>query len=186
MYRAVALAAIRRGHDWSQSQQLVVLAGSLRIELDNPRVLLDGEDVSQAVRTMEVTSLTHYAADNPGVRELMVLQQREMARDKNVVTEGRDQGTVVFPDAQCKVFLTASAEERARRRLGDLAARGQAATLSEVLDKQNERDRRDAVRSCGALKKADDAIEVNTDGLSPSDVVDKLEALVRARMRHAP
>ena len=184
MYRAVALAALRRGHDWSQPEALVELARSLRLELDSPRVLLDGEDVSQTIRTIEITSITHYAADNPGVRELMVEQQRVMAQSGDVVTEGRDQRTVVFPHAECKIFLTATPEERAQRRLEDLASRGQQTTLAEVLDKQNERDRRDSVRSCGPLRKAADAIEVCTDGMSPADVVDRLEALVRARMRH--
>jgi CMP/dCMP kinase len=99
-----------------------------------------------------------------------------------VVTEGRDQGTVVFPGAECKVFLTASPLERARRRQVDLQAHGESVTLDEVLADQNERDRRDASRDVGPLKPAADAIEFNTDGLSAGEVVDQLEALVRARM----
>jgi cytidylate kinase len=99
-----------------------------------------------------------------------------------VVTEGRDQGTVVFPHAECKIFLTASPAERARRRLLDLKEHGESVTYEEVLSDQNQRDRRDANRAVGPLRPASDALEFNTDGLSPEEVVDRLEALVRARM----
>ncbi|MCE9546707.1 MAG: (d)CMP kinase [Planctomycetia bacterium] len=184
MYRAVALVAIRRGHDFSQAQPLIELARGLNIELASPRVMVDGEDVSDAIRTLEITSATHYAADNPGVRELMVERQRQMALGADVVTEGRDQGTVVFPEAECKIFLTASAEERASRRLGELRRRGEHPSLEDVLEQQNQRDLRDSVRKCGPLKKAADAIEVVTDGMTPDEVLARLEAVVRSKMRH--
>ncbi len=180
MYRCVALAAVRRNLDWSDPQQLVDLAGQLRIELSDGGVLLDGDDVTRAIRTSEITAVTHYAADNPGVREILVQRQRELAERLDVVTEGRDQGTVVFPDAELKVFLTADPVERARRRLEDLRARGEDATLEEVLKQQELRDRRDTSRQIGPLKPADDAVPVNTDGLSPDEVVERLERLVRA------
>ena len=96
---------------------LARLAGKLDIRMAGDRILLDGEDVTEAVRTSEVTAVTRYAADNPQVREHLVQLQRTLAGDDNVVTEGRDQGTVAFPKAECKIFLTASPEERARRRL---------------------------------------------------------------------
>jgi cytidylate kinase len=99
-----------------------------------------------------------------------------------VVTEGRDQGTVVFPHAECKIFLTASPEERARRRVEDFRRRGQQASLQEVLTQQNLRDQRDTVRSSGPLVKAPDAVAFSTDGLTSEQVVDRLEAIVRARM----
>jgi cytidylate kinase len=144
--------------------------------------LLDGQDVTQDIRSHEVTSVTHYAANNPAVREHLVELQRRAAGGKNVVSEGRDKGTVVFPQAECKIFLTATAEERARRRLLDLEARGEKLSLEEVLSDQNERDWRDTARDVGPLVPAEDSIVVSTDGLSADEVVDRLEALVRGRM----
>ena len=102
-------------------------------------------------------------------------------RASDVVTEGRDQGTVVFPDAECKIFLTADEQERARRRHRDLLARGEEIPFDEVLANQRLRDQRDSSRAVGALRKADDAIEVSTDGLSPDEVVARLEAIVRSK-----
>ena len=184
MYRAVALAAIQRGLGWDDPPALVELARGLNVELQDQRVLLNRADVSQAIRTSAVTSATHYAANNPGVREILVGWQRRAAGHDNVVSEGRDQGTVVFPQAECKIFLTASPEERARRRQRDLAARGENLPLDEILAQQNLRDARDANRQVGPLVAASDAITVTTDGLSPEQVVDHLETLVRRRMVH--
>ncbi len=179
MYRAVAHAAARRSLDWDQPELLVELAKKIKIELVGNRVLVDSEDVSQAIRTTEITAVTHYAANNPGVRAVLVEQQKHAAGDDNMVTEGRDQGTVVFPHAQCKIFLTAGPEERARRRASELAARGEHVSYDEVLADQKLRDQRDSSRSVGPLAAASDAIEVNTDGLTPEAVLDRLEALVR-------
>ena len=162
---------------------LVELARGLNIELNGPRVLLDGADVSDAIRMSAVTEATHYAASNPGVREILVGWQRRAAGDDDIVSEGRDQGTVVFPKAECKIFLTASPELRARRRQQDLAARGEPMPLDEILARQNERDARDAARQVGPLVAAADAITVSTDGLTPEAVVDRLETLVRERMK---
>lgn len=182
MYRAVALAGLRREIDWHDAAALATLARQVEIELPGERVLLDGNDVTHEIRTLAVTSVTHYPANNAAVREHLVELQRQLAAGLQVVTEGRDQGTVVFPHAECKVFLTASPSERARRRLIDLTEHGETVTFEEVLSDQNERDRRDANRAVGPLKPAPDAIEFNTDGLSPEEVIDRLEALVRARM----
>ena len=182
MYRAVALAAAERDLPWTDLPALVELTGRLAIELRGDRVLLDGRDVSDAIRTSRITALTHFAADNPGVRAILVEWQRRAAGSDDIVTEGRDQGTVVFPQAQCKIFLTASPEERARRRQQDLAARGEQLDLDQILAQQRQRDARDAGRVVGPMVAADDAILVSTDGLSPEQVVDRLEATVRARM----
>lgn len=186
MYRAVALAGMRRGVDWDRPGALAELAGQVRVELDGGRVLLDGEDVTGVVRSLEVTAVTRHAADDPGVRARLVELQRALARGRNVVTEGRDQGTVAFPGAECKIFLTATAEERSRRRLADIEARGETATFGEVLAAQQRRDREDASRPVGPLVRAPDAVEVATDGLDPDQVVDRLEALVRARIAQSP
>ena len=186
MYRAVTLAALRRGVELEDAPALVDLAGHVQIAFDAERVLLDGEDVTDAVRTYEISNLVRYAAGNPGVRAKLVELQRSAAAKKNVVTEGRDQGTVAFPHAECKIFLTATPEERARRRLLDLQSRGEQVTYEDVLAKQNARDESDRSRKVGPLAAAADAVEVLTDGLSTEQVVDRLEELSRARMPKIP
>ncbi|HEX4149318.1 MAG TPA: (d)CMP kinase [Pirellulales bacterium] len=182
MYRAVVLAALRRQVQLADAAAVAALARSLRIELAADRVLLEGEDVTSAVRSAEITALTHYSADNPAVREHLVQMQRATAGEGNVVSEGRDQGTVVFPQAECKFFLTASPAERARRRMRDLEARGEQLAFDEVLAAQDLRDSRDRTRAVGPLVPAADAVEIWTDGLSPEEVVARLESIVRDRM----
>jgi len=183
MYRAVAYAAVQQKHPWSDAAGLAALAGDVDIRLVGENVILNGHDVTTEIRTVAITTVTHYAADNPGVRDHLVRLQRRAAGKDNIVTEGRDQGTVVFPDAECKIFLTASPEERARRRQADLRARGEDRTLEEILELQNLRDQRDSERAVGPLKPAADAIHIITDGLTAMQVVDRLEALVRSSMK---
>lgn len=183
MYRAVALAALRHGLSGDDPQSIAELAERLDIRVADSQVLLDGEDVGDDVRTPEVTAVIHWAADNADVRRRLVELQREQARGGNIVCEGRDQGTVAFPDADCKIFLTASPAERARRRQHDLRQRGREVPLDEILAEQTDRDRRDAHRPVGALRQADDAVEVLTDGLTLEEVVDRLKAIVRGRMK---
>jgi len=182
MYRAVTLAAVQRRLDWDQPALLARLAVEICLRLEEGRVWLDGHDVTAAIRTSEITALTRHAADNPQVRQTLVERQRGYARGRDVVTEGRDQATVVFPDAECKFFLTAEPEERARRRQRDLARRGERLEFGEVLSGQQDRDEGDVRRAVGGLVKAPGAIEVATDGLSPEEVIDRLEAIVRSRM----
>jgi cytidylate kinase len=181
MYRAVALAALRRRIDYADPRAMAALAREVSIELVDQRVLLDGEDVTAEIRAGEITRLTRYAADNPEVRAHLTDLQRQIAARIDIVTEGRDQGTLVFPDAECKIFLTATPEERARRRREDLIRRGEETPLEEVLAQQEERDERDRQRPHGALRPAPDAIELITDGLTPEEVVERLEELVTAR-----
>jgi cytidylate kinase len=181
MYRAVTLAARERGYDLSDGDQLARLVGQIHVELVGDRVLLDGKDVTTAIRKFDITTVIHHAADNGAVRGQLVTWQRSAAAGSDVVTEGRDQGTVVFPDAECKIFLIADEQERARRRHRDLLARGEQIPFEEVLADQRLRDQRDLSRAVGALRKADDAIEVSTDGLAPDEVVARLEKIVRDR-----
>lgn len=181
MYRAVALAGQRHGVDWEDPAALAAITERLQLDLADNRILMDGEDVTAAIRTLEITTLTQYAADNQAVRSRLTDLQRAFAQGQNVVTEGRDQATVVFPGAECKIFLTAGEEERARRRFFDLQARGEEVDLDEVLRKQRLRDQRDVERKFGGLAKSDDSIEVCTDGLTPEQVVDRLEEVVRSR-----
>jgi cytidylate kinase len=183
MYRAVALAGLRSGRALDDPRALAALARSLSIHYREGRLWLDGEDVSEAIRTQEVTAATHYAANNPAVRAHLVELQRAAAGTDDLVTDGRDQGTVVFPHAECKIFLTASPQERAQRRLREMEARGEPVTLEEVLSDQQSRDERDSGRDVGPLLPAADAVIICTDGMGPREVVDHLEMLVRARMR---
>ncbi len=178
MYRAVAYAALERGVDLSDADGLLDVARSVDIESLDGRVTLDGVDVTRAVRTVAVTAATRYAADHPEIRRHLVQMQRATAAGRDLVTEGRDQSTVVFPDAECKVFLTASEHVRAERRFLDLSGRGERLSLDEVLRAQHQRDEEDFRRPTGGLVKAADAVEVNTDGLTPEQVVDQLMHLV--------
>src|SRR5688572_29920283 len=125
MYRAVALAALRRGLGESDSEAIAKLADESTIDFDGMRTLLNGEDISAAIRTSEVSAAVYLAADNVAVRRRLVDLQRQIAAGRDIVTEGRDQGTVAFPNAECKIFLTASREERARRRYEELINRGE-------------------------------------------------------------
>ena len=181
MYRAVALAGLRRGIDWRRGELLADLARGLDLRVDDQHIYLDGEDVTETVRSSEVTAVTRYAADEPEVRKHLGLLQRAVAAGRDIVTEGRDQGTVVFPDAACKIFLTASPQERAQRRLRDLRSQGESITLEKVLAAQEQRDREDATRAVAPLVPAADAVVVSTDGLPLAEVVDRLEAIARAR-----
>ncbi len=186
MYRAVALAALERGSDLTESAEVEALANAISIEVTDDQILLDGRDVSQAIRTPQVTAAIHHVADNGVVRGILVDLQRRLGGMRDTVTEGRDQGTVAFPHAQCKIFLTASPEERARRRVQDLAARGVAASYEEILAAQNERDRRDSSRAVGRMVQTDEMTELITDGLTPLQVVERLEEIVRSRMAQLP
>jgi cytidylate kinase len=188
MYRAVALTALERGIPLDDSPRIAVLAEEVRIEFRDGRVNVDGRDVSVEIRTEEITTATRPVADAPPVREAMKRIQRRMAEGIDVVTEGRDQGSVVFPQAELKVFLTASPEERARRRHREELGRGHAPTLESVLESQSRRDDADCARPVGAMRQADDAVLLETDGLSAEEVVQRLAELAEAcrRRREQP
>ncbi len=181
MYRAITLKAARLEIDWTDTEAMARIACEMELNLTDDRVFIDGEDVTDAIRTFEITTHTRYAADNPVVRDRLVELQRQIGSHQDLVTEGRDQATVVFPDAECKIYLTASDKVRARRRYDDLRSRGEHVTFEEVLEKQRERDHRDFEREYGGLREAKDSIEVCTDGLPPGEVVNELEKLVRSR-----
>lgn len=182
MYRAVALMALERSVPIHDAALVAALADRLRIEFRDGRVEVDGRDVSAEIRTERITAATRPVADAPLVRDAMKRIQRRMAEGIDVVTEGRDQGSVVFPQAELKVFLTASPAERARRRHREEVGRGQASTLEEVLESQTRRDDADRSRPVGAMLPADDAVLLETDGLSADEVVQRLVGLVEARL----
>ncbi|MCC7339417.1 MAG: (d)CMP kinase [Pirellulaceae bacterium] len=182
LYRCVTLAVLQAGIDPRDEAAVVALADGLHIELDRESVRLDGHDVGAAIRTPEVATSIGAIADNIEIRQRLTQWQRSWTRGRRVVTEGRDQGSEVFYDSPCKIFLVATREERARRRLQELQQRGIAADYETVLRQQNQRDHEDASRPVGGLRKAQDAIEVCTTGLSLDAVVDKLLKLVRQRL----
>jgi CMP/dCMP kinase len=176
MYRCVALAGIERGADLDDPDEMGELAAGLRIVMEGKRVELDGREVSEEIRESAVSEASSRVSVHPKVREAMVASQRRMIAAGGYVAEGRDIGTVVSPDAPLKVFLTASAEERARRRAAQTGEDEVA-----VLEAQHERDRRDQTREHSALKIADDAEEIDTTGLSQQEVVARVVALARER-----
>jgi cytidylate kinase len=180
MYRAVACGALRAGVNLDDAGAMTQIAQTLQVELKSGRVLIGGEDVTEEIRSATVTGAVHFAADQPDVRRRLVDLQRQLADDADVVTEGRDQGTIAFPDAECKLFLSASPLERARRRQAEMNRRGEQVDLHDLLQQLSERDQRDATRRVGRMRKADDAVEVNTDGMTPEQVVDRLEGIVRS------
>jgi cytidylate kinase len=179
MYRAVTLAALRAGIELRNQEALARVLDGMRLEMPPGRVLLGGEDVTLAIRVPEVTAASGAVADSPVVRRRLVEMQRAIAAGRNFVCEGRDQGTIVFPDAARKFFLIADPRERARRRQVEMAARGQTVDLEALLQAQEERDRRDAARDLAPMRPADDAVIIDSTHLSLSEVVNRMEAEVR-------
>ena len=189
MYRAVTLAGLRDKCDLKDQATLKRLVDSIHLDMPPGRVLLNNEDVSALIRTPEVTAASGAVASSSVVRTNLVEWQRQIAARGNYVCEGRDQGTVVFPDALCKFFLVADPEERARRRHRELIERGESITLEEILAAQKDRDARDAGRDIAPMVPAADAIVLDSTQLSLDDVVKRMEDEVRARMkarRHDP
>jgi len=174
MYRAVTLAATRAAVDLTSDLALAELVAKLVVRMPPGRVLLGEEDVTQAIRATPVTSASHYIAGSPSVRRRLMTWQRAFASEFDVVTEGRDQGTVVFPHAYRKYYLTASDEERARRRVAEYSARGENVSFESVLNDQLERDARDSARAIAPMKPAADATIVDSTGLTIEEVVDRL------------
>lgn len=181
MYRAITLAAIRADVDWQDTGALIDLARKTEIDFREDRIFLFGEDVSSLVRLPSVTDVIRHVADIPEIRDVLTHKQREYAFGRDVVTEGRDQGSEVFPAAECKIFLTASPEERALRRQQQLAAAGRHVPVEDILVKQNQRDLEDRMRPVGRLRPADDAVLVQTDGLSPQQVLERVLTIIHTR-----
>jgi CMP/dCMP kinase len=176
MYRCVALAALERGIDPQDGDRLGELAWDLDIDFDSDSVRLDGRPVGGRIRSPEVTVASSKVSVHPQVRRAMVKRQRELIAAGNYVAEGRDIGTVVSPDAPLKVFLTASDEERARRRAAEI---GQ--SVEQVRRAMEDRDQRDTRRRHGALRLAQDSVELDTTDLSVDEVVEKVVALAREK-----
>ncbi len=181
LYRVLGLAALRRGVSLDDEAALARLAEGLEVEFAGGRVLLAGEDVSGAIRSEEAGAAASKVAALPGVRQALLARQRAFRRPPGLVADGRDMGTVVFPDAPLKVFLDASAEERARRRHAQLKAQGVDVNLEQILTDIRARDRRDRERPVAPLRPAEDAVVIDTTELAPEAVIERILELAKAR-----
>ena len=182
MYRCVTLACLRQQLLLSRVEEVAAVARTVEIEIKENHVFMNGEDVSEEIRRPSITQSIRPIADNALVRQAMVALQRRWTEGRDVVTEGRDQGTVAFPNAQCKIFLTATPEERAHRRVEQLIELGMDADYQEILQQQNQRDVHDTTRESGGLKAAPDSITVWTDGMSEKQVLQKLADIVQSKL----
>jgi len=190
LYRSVALAARRSGVSWDDEGALATIARGLTVdfafseESEQNQIFIDGEDVSEAIRTPEMSDGASRVSALPAVRAALLELQRRLGSEGAVVVEGRDVGTVVFPSADAKFFLTASPDVRARRRTAELQAAGQTASEEKTLAEIRARDERDSSRATAPLKQAEDAVLVDSSDLSIDDVVGTLELVVKGRQEH--
>lgn len=186
MYRSIGLYALRAGADCGNEAAVAALLPQISLSLEYQdgaqHILLNGEDVSDAIRTPEVSMAASAVSAHPPVRAFLLETQRGLARRQNVLMDGRDIGTVILPDAQVKIFLTASPEERARRRFEELKARGEAVTYEQVLEDVVQRDYNDTHRAAAPLKAAPDAVTVDTTGLTFDESFGALLRVIRARV----
>lgn len=183
MYRCVTWAVLRRGVNPEDANAASEVADETNIRFEDDQVFVESHNVTIAIRSDEVTANISPIADNPKIRQRLVDLQRKIAEEGNYICEGRDQGTVVFPDAICKIFLVASAEERAARRVRQLEEAEVPADFDTILAQQNERDRRDYNRPVGKLVKADDAVEVITDNNTLKEVSSLLVQIIREKIK---
>ena len=186
LYRAVGLYGLRKGADTTSAEQMLPLLDEITVELayveGEQRVLLNGEDVSQAIRVNEASMAASNVSAIQGVRDFLFDLQKDMARRHNVVMDGRDIGTVVLPEAQVKIFLTATPEERATRRYNELLAKGQQVDFDRLLAEVKQRDYNDSHRAAAPLKQAEDAVLVDTTGLTKDESIQKIFDLVQAKL----
>ena len=190
IYRTVGLAALRAGLEPSDGDGVPALLEELdvqiRYEEEEQHMLLNGEDVTPFIRTPEISAAASAVSALPEVRAFLLQTQRDLASRGGVVMDGRDIGTVVLPEAELKVFLTASPEERARRRFLELREKGIDQPYEEVLREMNERDLRDSTRAVAPLRPAEDAVLLDSSELDPEQVLERLVALFREKSGEAP
>jgi cytidylate kinase len=179
MYRALTLKALRSNIDVKDEASLVEMTKVSKITLDGIHIYLDDEDVSEAIRSIDVTNNVSAVSSYEGVREEMVNLQKEYGKKGGIVMDGRDIGTTVFPNAELKIFQIASVEERANRRYKENMRKGIACDLNTLKEEIKVRDFKDSTRSVSPLRKASDAIELDTSNLEPKEVVDKIIELAR-------
>nr|WP_312507848.1 (d)CMP kinase [Pseudomonas luteola] len=186
LYRLLAFAARNHGVDLTNEESLKALAAYLDVQFQaghehGQRIVLEGEDVTDFIRTEDIGAGASQVAILPAVREALLQRQKAFREAPGLIADGRDMGTVVFPDAELKIFLTASAEERARRRYLQLKKKGESVTLPGLLEEIRERDERDTQRTVAPLKPADDAIVLDSTNLSIEQVLDHILALAAER-----
>jgi CMP/dCMP kinase len=186
MYRAVTYAALERRLDTSDEAAVSALAASIQIDVVPPSrpehvydLLVDGQDITGELRRPDVEADVSLVSSFPKVRQAMTEQQRRIGRKGKVVMVGRDIGTVVLPDADLKIYLVASLEERARRRFDEKVQRGERVTLAEIRENLRQRDQLDSTREVAPLKPAEDAVILNSDGMSIADVLAEAKRLIR-------
>lgn len=182
MYRAVTWYCLKNHIDLADEPAVAEVARGGPFVFEAGRAIVDGVEVTREIRRSAVTDQTRFVAGNNRARAHLVEWQRRLAQGADVVTEGRDQGTVAFPQAECKFYLTASPVQRAKRRQHDLAAAGEEVPLEAILAQQEGRDSRDENREFGALKPAPDAISIDTSELSFEEVVGQMESTVRQKL----
>ena len=186
MYRAIGLFALRSGVSGEDREGVAALLPEIRLELcfqdGAQHILLNGEDVSQAIRTPQASAYASLVSAIPAVRSFLLDYQRSFARSNSVIMDGRDIGTVVLPQADCKIFLTAGSEARARRRFAELQAKGDETPYEEVLAAIRQRDRQDSSREAAPLKAAEDAVVVDTTACTLEESIEKVYAVVKEKL----
>lgn len=174
LFRAITFKAIESGIKMDDIESIIAIAQNSEIDFFNEKVFLDGRDVNVEIRSNTVNTNVSYVAKIPEVRDVVADIQRDIAKKRNVVADGRDIGTTIFPDARFKFFMIASVEERARRRLLELNAAGEEYELNEMIRQITIRDEIDSNREVSPLKKAEDAIVIDTDGKNIEQVVNEM------------
>ncbi len=182
-YRCVALEMIRKNIDLKNESEIIKIANAIDIKIHNERekdiILLNGEDVTKEIRTKEVTAIVSQVSSIIPVREIMVEVQRKLAQGKNIIVEGRDIGTVVFPNAELKIYLDAKEEVRAKRRYDENIQNGMNITYEEVLENVKMRDYNDMHKKFGALRKAENAVVIDSSNMTIDEVVEKIKILIK-------
>ena len=185
MYRCVALESLRKGYTPENKEEIISISKNIDIDITfengEQKFFLNGEDVSKEIRTTEVTNIVSPVSSIPEVREEMVNLQRKLAEGKDVIMEGRDITTVVFPNAQVKIYLDASEEERAKRRFKENQEKGIECTFEEILDSIHKRDENDKNKPVGALKIAEDAIVIDSSNMTIEEVTDRVKEIIDER-----
>ena len=179
LYRIVALRALEAGLDPDDGEAIAELTRTLELDFSDDGLTCDGDAVGDEIRTPEVSQTTSQISSLPPVRDALLGVQRRIGRRRDSVLEGRDIGTVVFPNAEVKIFLTATAEERGRRRWEELTERGESAELDAVVEEMRQRDKRDRSRDVAPLTQASDAVVVDSTELDPDEVVERILHIVK-------
>lgn len=182
MYRAITLHFLDQG---ISPEDAAEQAANLRasIQMNGHQIVFNGRDVSREIRSLEVNQAVSAYAAVPAIRIFLVKLQRQIGKDQDIVVDGRDIGTYVFPEAEVKIFLTASVDVRAKRRFDEMRAKGEAVEWTDIVENIRERDRIDSEREMAPLKKADDAVEMDTSDLTIQEVVDRILDLIQSKKR---